>query len=151
MKRTQAFPTTWENWVTLKITGYWKWQWYCPRTPEIYVQLYSSPSAWMFNHKLLVLVVYTWMLNYLVWCRVCSGASLSCYELQFSVVFILVTLMLQLFDPQIKFLYIQYYCMTGRAIYGEIFSSRVAVLARPKGGTIQNQRAEYFPILPNQR
>ena len=27
----------------------------------------------------------------------------------------------------------------------------VAVLARPKGGTIQSQRAEYFPILPTQR
>ena len=31
--------------------------------------------------------------------------------------------------------------------YGEIFSSKVAVLARPKRGTIQNQRTEYFPIL----
>ena len=29
--------------------------------------------------------------------------------------------------------------------YGEIFSSRVVVLARLKGGTIQNQRAECFP------
>ena len=33
--------------------------------------------------------------------------------------------------------------------YGEVFSSRVAVLARPKGGTIQNQRAEYFPTKGN--
>ena len=31
--------------------------------------------------------------------------------------------------------------------YGEIFSSRVAVLARPQGGSIQNPRTEYFPIL----
>ena len=38
--------------------------------------------------------------------------------------------------------------MTGSAIiYGEIFSSRVAVLARPQGGSIQNPRTEYFPIL----
>ena len=29
--------------------------------------------------------------------------------------------------------------------YGEIFSSRVAVLARPQGGTIHNLRTEYFP------
>ena len=36
-------------------------------------------------------------------------------------------------------------------VQGKIFSSMVAVLARPKGGTIQNQRAEYFPILPDPR
>jgi len=32
--------------------------------------------------------------------------------------------------------------------YGEIFSLRVVVLARLKGGTIQNQRTEYFPYCP---
>ena len=30
-------------------------------------------------------------------------------------------------------------------------SSRLAVLARPQGGTIQKPRTEYFPILPNPR
>ena len=34
--------------------------------------------------------------------------------------------------------------------YEETFSSRVAVLARPKGGPIQNQRVEYFPYCPTQ-
>ena len=33
------------------------------------------------------------------------------------------------------------YCMTGSAIW-EIFSSRVAVLAQPQGGSIQNTRTE---------
>ena len=33
---------------------------------------------------------------------------------------------------------------------GKYFSSRVAVLAQLKGGTVQSQRAEYFPILPDQ-
>ena len=40
--------------------------------------------------------------------------------------------------------------MSGRAICGN-FSSRVAVLTRPNRGTTQNQRAEYFPILPDLR
>ena len=31
----------------------------------------------------------------------------------------------------------------------EILSSRVVVLARAQRGTIQNQRAEYFPISPD--
>ena len=32
--------------------------------------------------------------------------------------------------------------------YGEIFNSRVAVLAQPQGGTIQKLRAEYSPYYP---
>ena len=31
--------------------------------------------------------------------------------------------------------------------YRGIFSSRVAVLARPQGGTIHNLRTEYSPVL----
>ena len=32
--------------------------------------------------------------------------------------------------------------------YGEVFSSMVAVLAQPMGGTIiENPKAKYFPIL----
>ena len=38
----------------------------------------------------------------------------------------------------------------GRYIYYLLVIYSVAVLARPKGGTIQSQRAEYFPILPTQ-
>ena len=38
--------------------------------------------------------------------------------------------------------------MTGRAIWGNI-STRVTVLARAQRGSIENQRAGYFPILPD--
>ena len=35
--------------------------------------------------------------------------------------------------------------------YGETFSSRVAVLARPKGGTMQSQKAEHLYDLATQQ
>ena len=47
-----------------------------------------------------------------------------------------------------------YYCMTGRAIQGNIpFKiDRIArPISMPKGGTVPRSRTEYFPVLPNPR
>ena len=42
-----------------------------------------------------------------------------------------------------------YYCMTGRAIQGNIQFEGGSILARPQGGTIHNLRTEYSPVFPD--